>query len=257
MTLRQKPPHEMNIIALPRINSTSTYLRESLPDAPAGTVVVTSCQSAGRGQRGNSWEAEPGKNLTFSVLLKPHGIDASSQYAISEAVAVAITDTLEPLVPDRDALTIKWPNDIYYNDRKLCGILIENTLSGMDIVRSIAGVGINVNQHEFRSDAPNPVSLWQIDGRERDLDTLLVQVATAIIDNVEAVSSPTGHEPIAHRYRKKLWRRSGLHPYSLPDGTTFMASIESVAPTGHITLRHADNTLTTHAFKEVSAIIKL
>ncbi len=245
----------MNIITLPEVGSTSTYLRESLPDAPAGTVVVTHCQSAGRGQRGNSWEAEPGRNLTFSVLLRPEGIVASAQYAISEAVAVAIVDTLAPLVPEPELLAIKWPNDIYYCDRKLCGILIENTLSGMSIVRSIAGVGININQREFRSDAPNPVSLWQITGSEYQLEPLLERVCQAIIDNVSIVGTVQGHEPIANRYRRKLWRREGLHPYRLPDGDTFMASIESVAPTGHLTLRHNDNTLTTHAFKEVASII--
>lgn len=245
----------MKIITLPEVGSTSTYLRESLPDAPAGTVVVTHCQSAGRGQRGNSWEAEPGRNLTFSVLLRPEGIVAMTQYAISEAVAVAIVETLAPLVPDPELLAIKWPNDIYYGDRKLCGILIENTLSGMSIVRSIAGVGINVNQHEFRSDALNPVSLWQITGREYQLEPLLEDVCEAIIGNVSLVGSEQGHEPIASRYREKLWRRDGLYPYQLPDGTTFMASIESVAPTGHLTLRHEDNTLTTHAFKEVASII--
>lgn len=245
----------MNIITLPEVGSTSTYLREALGDAPAGTVVSARCQSAGRGQRGNSWEAEPGCNLTFSVLLRPAGIVASGQYAISEAVAVAIVDTLAPLVADSDRLAIKWPNDIYYGDSKLCGILIENTLSGMSIVRSIAGVGINVNQRVFVSDAPNPVSLWQITGREYQLEPLLERVAAAIVANVERVSTDAGHEAISRQYRARLWRREGLHPYRLPDGTEFLASIESVAPTGHITLRHEDNTLTTHAFKEVASIL--
>lgn len=245
----------LTMVRLDNVGSTSTYMRETMHDAPAGTVVVTRCQSAGRGQRGNSWEAEPGMNLTFSVLLRPEGIEAAGQYAISEAVAAAVTETLSPLVPDSKKLLIKWPNDIYYGDRKLCGILIENTLGGMSILRSIAGIGINVNQRKFTSDAPNPVSLWQITRIDHDLDTILGQVVTAILDNITAISTSAGREDIAMRYHDRLWRRDGLHPYRLPDGTRFMASIEGIAPTGHITLRHADDTLSTHAFKEVSSII--
>lgn len=245
----------LTVVRLDSVGSTSTYMRETMHDAPAGTVVSARCQSAGRGQRGNCWEAEPGMNLTFSVLLRPEGIEAAGQYAISEAVAVAVAETLSPLVPDAKKLLIKWPNDIYYGDRKLCGILIENTLGGMSILRSIAGIGINVNQRVFTSDAPNPVSLWQITQVNHDLDTILEQVVTAILDNTKAISTPAIREDIARRYRDRLWRRDGLHPYCLPDGTRFMASIERIAPTGHITLRHADDTLSTHAFKEVSSII--
>lgn len=245
----------MNIITLPAIGSTNTYLRETLPDAPAGTVVVTHCQSAGRGQRGNSWEAEPGKNLTFSILLRPEEITAEAQYAISEAVATAIVDTLSPMLHDSDLLTIKWPNDIYYRDNKLCGILIENSLHGNVIKRSIAGIGININQRKFTSDAPNPVSLWQITGHEYELAPLLEKVSRAIIDNVKAIATPSGRDTISFTYRQKLWRRHGQHPYQLPDGTRFMATIDNVASTGHITLRHEDGTLSTHAFKEVISII--
>lgn len=242
----------MNIIALPRVGSTSTYMRQELVDAPAGTVVVTDCQSAGRGQRGNSWEAEPGANLTFSVQLRPGGIDATTQYAVSEAVALAIVEALDPLVPDAARLAIKWPNDIYYDDRKICGILIENTLSGMNVSRSIAGIGININQTRFVSDAPNPVSLSMLTGLTYPLRPLLEDVVTRVLDRVAAIATPDGRRTTADDYMSRLWRRDGLHPYRMPDGTRFSATIESVAPTGHLTLRHADGTATTHAFKEVA-----
>ncbi|MDE5634836.1 MAG: biotin--[acetyl-CoA-carboxylase] ligase, partial [Muribaculaceae bacterium] len=114
---------------------------------------------------------------------------------------------------------------------------------------------IIVNQRVFISDAANPVRLWKITQVNHDLDTILGQVVTAILDNITAISTPAGREDIARRYHDRLWRRDGLHPYRLPDGTRFMASIERIAPTGHITLRHADDTLSTHAFKEVSSII--
>ena len=245
----------MNIITLPEVSSTNTRMRETMPDAPSGTVLAARSQTAGRGQRGNSWEAEPGCNLTFSVLLRPEGVEAATQYAVSEAVAVAVTDVPRPLVPYPDDIAIKWPNDIYYGDRKICGILIENTLSGKNIERSIAGVGLNVNQRVFRSDAPNPVSLWQITGIEHDLDPLLRDVAGAIIDRVAQTSIPAGREALAALYMSRLWRRNGIYPYSLHDGTTFMASIAGVASTGHLSLLHDDGSLSVHAFKEVAAIL--
>ncbi|MCM1449163.1 MAG: biotin--[acetyl-CoA-carboxylase] ligase [Clostridiales bacterium] len=245
----------MNIVTLPQVDSTSSYLRQSLPDAPAGTVITTPCQQAGRGQRGNSWEAEPGMNLTFSIMLRPTGIKASGQYAISEAVALAVLDTLAPLVPDSARLAVKWPNDIYYGDDKICGILIENTLRGDTILKSVAGVGVNINQRRFLSDAPNPVSLFQITGREYPLEPLLATMAAAIEKNVELVATADGHACIAARYRASLWRREGLHPYRLPDGTRFLARIEEIAPDGMLVLRHGDNTLSSHAFKEVAAVL--
>lgn len=241
----------MKIIRLDEVDSTSTYMRQHLADAENGTVVITDCQLAGRGQRGNSWEAEPGTNLTFSVMLRPAGIDASTQYAVSEAVALAIVDALDGLVPDSKRLSIKWPNDIYYEDSKICGILIENRLGGMTVVGSIAGIGININQTLFRSGAPNPISLSMLTGKNYNLKNLLERVVSRVLDLVAEVETEAGRQAIAKRYMATLWRRQGLFPYRLPDGTRFMASIESVAPTGHLTLRHDDGVTATYAFKEV------
>lgn len=241
------------IIRLQEVGSTNTFLREEMPDAPHGTVVSARCQSAGRGQRGNQWEAEPGMNLTFSILLRPHGIDARFQYAISEAVAIAIADELRALVPSPDKLAIKWPNDIYYGDMKLGGILIENSLTGNDITRTVVGAGINVNQSEFISDAPNPVSLNQLTGKTYNLDEMLENISQKIINQVDMLQN--GHEPIHQRYCSMLWRKAGFFPYRTPAGDTFEARIAGVEPTGPITLLHRDGTLSTHAFKEVIAII--
>lgn len=241
---------------LDTVGSTSTYLRDTLHDVPHGTVVAARDQIAGRGQRGNSWESAPGLNLTFSIMLHPRGITATGQYAVSEAVAVAIADTLAPLLPHPDRLAIKWPNDIYYGDCKLCGILIENTLRGSEILRSIAGIGINVNQRRFVSDAPNPISLWQILGHETPLDPLLDRLTHAILANTDAITTEPGRDAMAARYHDRLWRRQGFHPYRTPDGSrTFRAAIRGVAPTGHLTLLHADGTLSTHAFKEIHPIL--
>lgn len=245
----------MNILVLDSLPSTNSYLRQEMAQAPHGTAVAARSQTAGRGQRGNSWEAEPGQNLTFSVMLRPGGIEAAGQWAVSEAVAVAVAETLRPLLDDPRRLTLKWPNDVYVDDMKLGGILIENSLQGSVIARSVAGIGINVNQRVFRSDAPNPVSLWQLTGREHDLGPLLERLVDAIIKAADRAATPQGRAETARRYRAMLWRREGFHPYAQPGGETFEAAIDSIAPTGHITLRHRDGSLSTHAFKEVVAIV--
>ena len=138
-------------------------------------------QSAGKGCGSNTWESERGKNLTFSVLLHPTEIRAKWQFRISEAVSVALCETLEHLFrplspsgssPDSVEQEVT-PNDIYVGDRKICGILIENRLKGSTITDSIVGIGLNVNQREFLSDAPNPVSICQLTGEETDREALL------------------------------------------------------------------------------------
>lgn len=245
----------MNIITLPEVDSTNTYLRSTLPDAPHGTVVSAVSQTAGRGQRGNSWEASPGLNLTFSILLRPLGVSALQQYAISEAVAVAMVETLRAILPMPERVAIKWPNDIYYEDKKISGILIENSLIGTTIERSVVGIGLNVNQEEFHSDAPNPVSMARIAGRQFNLDPLLHEIVTRILARVDLISDDRGKEEVSRLYHDMLWRRHGYHPYRLPDGTRFQAAIQGVAPTGHLTLLHTDGTLSTHAFKEVFSIL--
>lgn len=125
---------------------------------------------SGRGQRGNSWESEPFKNLTFSLLLRPEHIPANRQFLLSEIVSLATVDVLNRYAT---GFSIKWPNDIYWHDKKIAGILIENVLSGSTFSRAIIGMGLNINQKNFYSDAPNPVSLYQITGRTYKIEKIL------------------------------------------------------------------------------------
>ena len=122
-------------------------------------VVWAEYQTAGRGCGTNQWESERGKNLTFSILIHPKDLPATQQFHISMAISLAICEALEQYIGD---VSIKWPNDIYWRNGKIGGILIENTLKGSIIMESIIGVGLNVNQRIFKSNAPNPVSMWQI-----------------------------------------------------------------------------------------------
>ena len=126
-------------------------------DPVEGTLVITDNQVAGRGQRGNQWEAESGQNLTSSLILKPTFLSANEQFWLNIAISLGIYDGLQPLVGN--TLCIKWPNDIYAGDKKLGGLLIENTLHGYNIAWSVAGIGLNINQTEFSY--PTATSLQQ------------------------------------------------------------------------------------------------
>lgn len=232
--------------------STNTYLARMASMLPSGTVIYTHNQSAGRGQRGNSWEAEPGKNLTFSMLVKNPAVVPAAQFCISEAVSLGIVDFLSQYA---DGFSIKWPNDIYHGDCKICGILIEHSLCGNSIRHTIVGAGININQDEFRSDAPNPVSLKQITGKELDLEVAMRDVCTRIENEISALAG--GDISVLHsRYLAALYRYDGRqHEFALPSGEQFRARIADVASTGTLTLEHADGTMHDYAFKEVSFVL--
>lgn len=242
----------MNIIWEEEATSTNTLLR-GMVDAEHGTVVAARRQTAGRGQRGNTWESADGANLTFSILVRPVAILPAKQMAISRAVSLAIVRWLDEYLPEGEEASIKWPNDIYVGNRKICGILIENILTVGGIERSIIGVGININQMEFVSDAPNPVSLSQLTGECYPLDRLLEEVAHDIVALVEAEDSAAG-ELTVQDYMARLWRRDGYYRYR-DEKAEFMARIEAVAPNGMLTLRRADGTVSTYAFKEVAAVL--
>lgn len=243
---------DINVIWLDTVKSTNSYLSAVASESPHGTVVATHCQTAGRGQRGNTWEAEPGRNLTFSLLIRPNGIDASRQFYISEAVALGIVDALRRRLAVKEDVVVKWPNDIYWRDKKICGILIENSIMGRGIDHSIAGIGINVNQREFRSDAPNPVSIWQIIGEETPLEEFLMEVCGDIMARL-AMPFGTLHDEYFHM----LWGREGRTYRDTSTGELFKARITDVAPTGHLTLmpEYDGAVPRVYAFKEVAVML--
>lgn len=245
----------MQILKLDEATSTNTVAAEMGASASHGTAVWALTQSAGRGQRGNTWEAEPGKNLTFSLVLRPAHIAASRQFELSMLVSIAIVRTLEKYIGND--IHIKWPNDIYVGNKKICGILIENALSGNSIDRSIVGIGINVNQQSFVSDAPNPVSMAQITRTTFDLDALINEFVKGIVDAVDEYSTNPEPDELQALYAHQLWRGDGaLYPWKdAATEQTFLASIDNVDATGMLTLKRADGTTATYAFKEVAPIL--
>jgi BirA family biotin operon repressor/biotin-[acetyl-CoA-carboxylase] ligase len=244
---------EWKIIHIAETDSTNRWLtshgdspRVSAPFTKGQSpceVVWADYQTAGKGQGTNSWESERGKNLLFSILYHPQDIPANRQFQISMAVSLAIADALGEQIGD---VSIKWPNDIYWRNAKIGGILIENRLMGQTIKDSIIGVGINVNQRQFHSDAPNPISLWQIHGHETDRETLL----RSILDRFSLYIN----KDVKSRYVNMLYRRKGFHPYCDKDGA-FMAEFKDVEDDGHLVLSKENGQQCRYAFKEIQFVV--
>lgn len=251
---------EAKYIHFPELKSTNTYLASIADTEPEGTVVYADSQPAGRGQRGNSWESAPGKNITMSLLLHPAGrVKPAQQFWLSEVAAMAVVYTLDRYLPG-GVVKVKWPNDIYWCDKKICGILVEHTLSASRLQNTIIGIGLNVNQQEFVSDAPNPVSIRQIIGRDTDLEEVLHTLSDEVLRLYDSL--PHDAELLHDAFLESLYRRNGLYPYralkddeTLKKGDEFRARIADVAPDGILTLVAEDGTDHHYAFKEVEIII--
>ena len=246
------------IIVLEQTDSTSRYLtslcEEQHDQLGSFTTVRAEFQSAGKGQRGNSWESEAGKNLTFSFVLYPESLPAKRQFVISQVVSLGIVQVLQSY--QADGFSVKWPNDIYYLDKKICGILIEVYLQGMNLGRCVCGVGININQDFFLSDAPNPISLCQIVGREVDREELLQQVLSEIRKLYLQLLG--GGEQVvielSDLYFQHLYRKEGYYRYKDAQGE-FMAKLVKVGLDGRLFLEDKERLLRSYLFKEVQYII--
>lgn len=243
------------IVHIVETSSTNTFLRDWSEQNPEvdQAVVCTNFQLAGKGQRGNSWESERGKNLIMSLLIHPDFIEADNQFIISQIVSLAVKETLSRYT---DNITIKWPNDLYWKDKKICGILIENDLSENHICRTIIGIGININQKKFVSDAHNPVSLNQITGKEYNISEIRDNMANDILENLEHLKNNRDlEENIRQKYFESLFRREGIFPFR-KDKTTFMAQIHDVETSGMLVLKNAEtDKLERFAFKGISFVI--
>ena len=241
----------MKIIRFDEIDSTNSFLHGYHDGDDVETVVaVAEYQTAGRGQGTNHWESERGKNLTMSVRVAPKGVKATEQYVLSMCMALAVKDAL---LEYSEGMTVKWPNDIYWNDKKISGTLIETTLVGSDVKTCIFGTGININQTEFLSDAPNPVSIKQIVGHEVDREELLKKVMRNLEKYLKIVYSGE-RKKIHDAYMNCLYRKEGVHKYRDNNGT-FEASIERVEDSGHLVLRSTDGRQRRYGFKEVEFVI--
>lgn len=236
-------------------NSTNDYLHGH-QDVD---IVRTDYQCAGRGQLGNSWESERGKNLLFSMRWRNVPLLATQQWQWNMLVALALYRTIYALQPS--GLSVKWPNDLYYQDRKLAGILIENTLCGNRLQESVVGIGLNLNQTEWKSDAPNPVSLKQITGNDYDAGSVMQQLVNHLSELVAAT------DDCKNEYMSVLYRRDGWHYWEEREvdltptmnaqrsNQSFEAKISDITDCGELVLEKRNGEKKTYHFKQIKYII--
>lgn len=242
----------MQLIKLSATDSTNAYLKDLMFNNILGdfTVVMAHSQLKGRGQMGTNWLSDPGKNLTFSVLVKSLDSPVSEQFLLNIYVSLAIYDTLAQLnVPD---LKIKWPNDIMSGHSKICGILIENILSGHHIQASIIGIGLNVNQLTFNN-LPNVSSLKLLLGKTLDLDELLI----SIVENLKKLlgnHSKGGHNRLFELYESRLFRKDKPSTFKNQDDEMFMGFIKGVSSAGKLMILMEDNIMKEFNLKEVQLL---
>lgn len=245
-----------NLIELDSVDSTNNFAKQMLSNSrPAeGTVIVAREQFAGRGQMGNKWDTEGGKNITLSAVLYPEQLDAERQFFLNMAVALAVKDFCEFVL--NDEVKIKWPNDIYYHDRKLGGILIENTISDSRITSSIAGIGINVNQYEFDGQLPNPASLIQIkkpaEAPTYDLPKLVDELCS-YLEKYYLQLRQQHYNFLDKGYTEALYRYQQTHEFKRGE-SIFKGEINGVAKDGKLII-HSGGKELRFGFKEVEYII--
>ena len=237
---------------LKNLPSTNTYTASLLrnTELPEGAVIYTNYQTSGRGQAGNTWESEENKNLLLSIILLPSMINPADQFLISMAVSLGIIDFLRKYI---SALSIKWPNDIYVKNDKIAGILIENSILGDLIEHSIAGIGININQEKFLSNAPNPVSLSILTGRQYDLAVCLHQLAIELDKRYKQLISED-FAAIRHDYLSLLYRHNEWGEFRDMNGK-FKGRISNVTDTGRLQVERADGIINDYAFKEIDLVL--
>ena len=226
----------MKIEKFDTLPSTNQYCELlNLDETEEFTVIVARTQTAGIGQRGNHWEAEPGKNLTFSLVLKPKWLPIADQYQLTKAVSLGITDYLMPLIAEgHGRVRIKWPNDIYVDDKKICGILITHRIAGGQIAASVVGIGLNVNQIDFPSWVPNPTSLSLLTGEEWPLDKTLEKMLDCIAYRYNELQNNT-IGTLDEPYLNMLLNRGKEAQYGY-QGQTISATLLDVNRYGHLQL---------------------
>jgi BirA family transcriptional regulator, biotin operon repressor / biotin---[acetyl-CoA-carboxylase] ligase len=237
------------LIKLDCIDSTNNYATNQLfkQGWEEGTVVVANEQLKGKGQQRNSWESEKGKNLLFSIVLYPRFIPVQNQFIISKVIALGVCEAVSLFVEN---VSIKWPNDIYVENKKIAGILIENAIMGSELSYSVAGVGLNVNQQKFLSDAPNPVSLSQLKEIEFDREAILSLVLQSI-NKWYSILKENNFSAIDTAYLNRFYRFGVSSKYEDVNGV-FTGTIVGVDPIGQLMIEKGSGEIRSYYFKEVA-----
>lgn len=239
-----------NIISLAETESTNNYATQLvLEKYHEGTVVLAQYQRKGRGQAGSYWESEAGKNILTSLILEPKFLEAGKQFYLSMVVSLALVHLLKTHL---EGVKIKWPNDIYADNKKIAGILIEQSVKGSFIESSVVGIGLNVNQVTFLSDAPNPVSIRQITGKIYDLNVILDEFFHAFEYWYSLLNQKNFHK-IETEYIRNLFRINEWQNYGAA-GKEFSARMLGVGEFGQLQLELHSGEIKSFQFKEVEFI---
>ena len=224
--------------------ASTNSLAEKLPlsELKDKQVILTWRQT--QGQATNRWESAPGKNISMTVIFRPECLEAGKQFAVSMVIALGCLDFLSHYV---EGVTVKWPNDVYVGERKISGILIEHRVAGAHIQSSLCGIGVNINQEQFLSDAPNPVSLFQLLGRELPLQEVLEELLECIGKRYEQIHR---YAELENDFLRHMYRSTGIYDFEDERGI-FRASVGGIDEYGQLILKDTDGRERVYAFKEV------
>ena len=238
-----------NIIRLNKIDSTNSFAKKIISSkiVEDWTVIHATEQTNGRGQRGNAWQSNPKENLTFSLIISSN-IKVEKQFYISKIVSLALLSFFNK---HSDNATIKWPNDIYINDKKIAGILIENYIQANKINKSIIGIGININQCEFDENIPNPISLKQLTNKIFDLNTVLLQIIDEIYIMYQSINN---YKLIDNLYNKNLFGLNKKTRFKDKNENIFFAEIINTDEFGRIKLK-IDKEIKSFDFNDIKMIV--
>jgi BirA family biotin operon repressor/biotin-[acetyl-CoA-carboxylase] ligase len=246
--------HSKRIIELDRIDSTNSYAANLLNSEKVdeGTVIWAHTQTAGKGQGENRWISQPGKNLTFSMILYPSFLPIESQFMLNKSVSLAVLDFVHTMLP-QGSCKIKWPNDIYSGFSKLGGILINNTISGSSFDTSIIGIGININQTQFNPALPNPISIKKLCSKETDIDHALITLTGKLDQRYDQLRNGdfSSHD---HEYRNNLLCINEERKFKKENGV-FYGFIRDVDPFGRLIIETPDKKQLTFSHKEVELLL--
>lgn len=238
------------LLDFPVLPSTNLFaldmLSEGRPDE--GTVIAARGQTQGKGQAGASWESEPGKNILLSVILYPGFVDTAAHFSLNQAIALAVRDTIAGLVPQ--SVAVKWPNDIYIEDRKTAGILLQTSIKGFRFQYCVAGIGINVNQTTFSEHLPNAVSPAMLTGQESDLHEVREDLLLSLEERYLQLRAGQT-EAICEEYLRHLYRFDEPALFQRKDGHVFEGRIIGVTPQGLLQVRHEQG-ISAYDVKEVA-----
>jgi BirA family biotin operon repressor/biotin-[acetyl-CoA-carboxylase] ligase len=238
------------VIKLPKVNSTNTYLTQLAKSLPEGSIVWAVDQTNGRGQHTNKWNSEPGKNLTFSIVFHPVFLSAYQQFYVSKVVALAVSDFISLYT---DKVSIKWPNDIYVDHQKIGGILIEHVIEKTFIKQTIAGIGVNINQGKFPGNLPNPVSLTQLSGQKYNVEELLSEIIL-VLDYRYSMLKNNELQTIDKNFNEILYQYLKPSKY-ISNDETFEGTITGVEATGELIIKDKTGKIRKFLHKEVEFVL--